>query len=364
MEPRHSPLARYLLAVYWLLVVYGSLYPFSGWRDQGLSPFEFLGAPLPRYFTAFDVAVNLAAYFPLGFLAVLAFVPRLRVALACLAATLLAAATSLGLEALQTYLPDRIPSNLDFALNVAGGLAGALAGLTASDWFVGHRGLRALRHRLFRPGHGVDLGLVLAALWVFSQLNPETLLFGNGDLRDLFHAPPAELYAADTFARVEAGVAGANALAATLFLALLVNAGQPVRLVVLVLIAVAVATRTAAFAILLDPREALTWLTPGASAGLAIGVIAALLSVRLPRSWAVAGCGLALMAATALVNLAPENPYLAQSLAAWPQSHFLNFNGLTRLVSALWPFAAVVYLLAVAGTGTRGGVVVRNPPAR
>jgi hypothetical protein len=62
------------------------------------------------------------------------------------------------------------------------------------------------------------------------------------------------------------------------------------------------------------------------------------------------------MAATALVNLSPANPYLAQALAVWPQGHFLNFNGLTRLVAALWPFAAIVYLLAAAGTSTRAAV--------
>ncbi|NJN40306.1 MAG: hypothetical protein HC807_04865 [Gammaproteobacteria bacterium] len=56
-----------------------------------------------------------------------------------------------------------------------------------------------------------------------------------------------------------------------------------------------------------------------------------------------------LMAATVLVNVAPENPYLANSLQVWRRGHFLNFNGLTRLVSTLWPFAALVYLLLVAG---------------
>ena len=59
--------------------------------------------------------------------------------------------------------------------------------------------------------------------------------------------------------------------------------------------------------------------------------------------------GLLLMAATALVNIAPENPYLANSLQVWRQGHFLNFNGLTRLVSTLWPFVALVYLLLAAG---------------
>jgi hypothetical protein len=54
------------------------------------------------------------------------------------------------------------------------------------------------------------------------------------------------------------------------------------------------------------------------------------------------------MAATVLVNLAPPNPYLADSLKVWQQGHFLNFNGLTRLVSALWPFVALGYLIYLA----------------
>ena len=33
-DPRPSPLARYLLLAYVLLVIYASLHPFSGWRDQ------------------------------------------------------------------------------------------------------------------------------------------------------------------------------------------------------------------------------------------------------------------------------------------------------------------------------------------
>ena len=35
------------------LIVYASLYPFSEWRNQGISPLRFLTAPLPRYWTGF-----------------------------------------------------------------------------------------------------------------------------------------------------------------------------------------------------------------------------------------------------------------------------------------------------------------------
>ena len=58
-------------------------------------------------------------------------------------------------------------------------------------------------------------------------------------------------------------------------------------------------------------------------------------------------------AAPNYVNIAPENPYLAASLAVWRQGHFLNFNGLTRIVSSVWPFCALVVLMLLAGERER-----------
>ena len=124
-SPRPSPLARYLLLAYVLLIVYGSLYPFSGWRDQGVSPFAYLSERLPRYITAFDVLTNLLAYMPLGFLALLALYPHMRGKLAFAAASLAGCALSLAMEALQTYLPSRYSSNLDLATNSLGAFVGA-----------------------------------------------------------------------------------------------------------------------------------------------------------------------------------------------------------------------------------------------
>jgi hypothetical protein len=70
--------------------------------------------------------------------------------------------------------------------------------------------------------------------------------------------------------------------------------------------------------------------------------------MALPRVARLALAAVLVMAATVLVNLAPPNPYLAASLKLWQQGHFLNFNGLTRLVSALWAFAALGYLIILA----------------
>ena len=65
-------LARYLALAWSGLIVYGSLHPFAGWRDTGISPLAFLEGGWPRYWTAFDLAANVAVYLPLGFFLTLA----------------------------------------------------------------------------------------------------------------------------------------------------------------------------------------------------------------------------------------------------------------------------------------------------
>mgnify|MGYP003341933032 CR=1 FL=1 len=96
---RGSPLARTLLAAYLFLVAYASLHPFSSWRGHGGSPFTFLDASWPRYVTGFDLAANVAAYFPLGAFGVLALAPRLRGLAAATVSVLGAAAVGLGAAA-------------------------------------------------------------------------------------------------------------------------------------------------------------------------------------------------------------------------------------------------------------------------
>ena len=66
-----SSFARVSLLIYLLLIVYASWYPFTGWRDVGLSPWAFLSAPLPHYWTLFDVWTNVVGYMPLGLLTAL-----------------------------------------------------------------------------------------------------------------------------------------------------------------------------------------------------------------------------------------------------------------------------------------------------
>jgi len=69
----HRTSAWPLALIYTALIVFASLFPFDGWRAQGIDPLVFLLAPLPPpYWTGFDITVNVAGYAPLGFLLVLA----------------------------------------------------------------------------------------------------------------------------------------------------------------------------------------------------------------------------------------------------------------------------------------------------
>ncbi|HKW37408.1 MAG TPA: VanZ family protein [Burkholderiales bacterium] len=343
-----STLARYLFAACLLLVVYASLHPFSGWRDRGLPTFAFLTASFNRPVPAFDVAVNVLGYVPLGFLAVLAAYPRLRGASGLAFGVACSILLSFVLETLQVYLPARTASNLDILANASGGSLGAIAAVVATGPLMEAGRLQRLRDELFLPGGRVDLGLVLIGLWLFAQLSPETLLFGTGDLRDLFKAPSGKLYPAEVFLRVDAGVACANGLAAGLLAACLVERNQPARGVVLLLIATALAAHSFAFGLLVTPQDVLSWVTPGALYGVAGAIVLLMIAVALPRATQLPLVGLALLAATAIVNLAPPNPYSTATFSLWQQGQYLNFNGLTRLVAIVWPFAAMLYLVLLA----------------
>lgn len=350
---RSSPLARLLLVITLALIVYASLYPLTGWREHGGSPFEFLAMPWPRYTLLFDVVANVAGYALLGLLAVLALRPRLRGAGAVLAAGALGAGLSLLMEAAQSYLPARFPSSLDLLCNAAGACAGALAGLRAAPW---EQPLREWRARALQPGAQADVGLALLGLWLFTQLNPAMLLFGVGDLRDLLQVPAGPARAPELFVAIEAVTAAANLAAVALLVSAIAVPGAPVRAMVVALVVIALAVKTFAFAVILRAQDGFDWLTPGALQGLVAGLAVALLAVGLPRVARLTLAAVLLMAAAVLVNLAPQNPYMAAMLKLWQQGHFLNFNGLTRLLATLWPFAAIGFLIHLAGRRRDNGL--------
>ena len=101
----HKSSAWPLALLYAALIVFASLYPFAGWRDQELVWWAVFTQPLPpQYWTGFDVGSNIAGYLPLGFLLGLGMVrsgwPRGTVLLALGVGS----ALSLGMEVTHTSL--------------------------------------------------------------------------------------------------------------------------------------------------------------------------------------------------------------------------------------------------------------------
>jgi hypothetical protein len=75
------------------------------------------------------------------------------------------------MEAVQTYLPSRVSSNLDFYTNAAGCALGGLIGVLGARKLLDTSHLYRLRQRWF--AQHASQGLVLLALWPLAQIYPQ-----------------------------------------------------------------------------------------------------------------------------------------------------------------------------------------------
>jgi VanZ family protein len=354
-----TPLAWMLAAV----IVYASLYPFSGWRVPGVGTWIFLSLPWPKYWTSFDVVANLLGYLPLGALVFGAAVrtghrTRFAVALGLSAGC----ALSLALEWLQNFLPLRVSSNLDLFLNATGsGLGVALAALL-HKWGALDR-WQAVRERWFIASSAG--GLSLLCLWPLGLLFPTPVPLGLGQvltrLRDTaqewlqgtaleipaapwLHASP-EAVASGLAPGGEFAVTAMGLLAPCLLAFSISKPSWRRSLLVMGLAGAAVVATTLSTALNFGPQHAMAWQTDSTVAAFLAAMLTAVLLAWVPPRAAAALGLMALTALVALVAQAPSDPYFADSLQAWEQGRFIRFHGAAHWVGWLWPYAALVYLL-------------------
>ena len=361
MRPQ-STSAWPLALVYFVLVVYASLYPFGDWRDQGIMPWAFLTAPLPRYWTGFDVASNVLGYMPMGFLLA---VSALRGSMAASGqaalaiAVLSSAALSLTMEMLQSYLPMRVPSNVDLALNIGGAVLGAIVALALDgtgvlDWWS------RFRERWFVPqARGV---LVLLALWPVALLFPAAVPFGLGQVLERLEAALAELLVDTPFlawlpvrdVELQPLVPGAELLCVLLGVltpcllgySIIRTAGRRIVLMLLV-VAAGVAASALSAALSYGPVHAWVWFSVPVKVGVVAAMLLALLLLPLTRRGCTALALLALGVSLSVLNQAPTSAYFAQTLQTWEQGRFIRFHGIVQWIGWLWPYVALVYALAL-----------------
>lgn len=369
---RHRSSASPLALAYAALVLYASLYPFSGWRwPPGQDLLALARLPWTRWTDSFDIASNLLGYLPLGFLICLAARRSgLRAITALLLAALMPATLSYGTEVLQQFLPRRVPAMEDFLMNSSGALAGALLAL------LGHAlGLVGAWHRLRERWFARDSAgaLALLALWPVGLLFPAPLPLGLGQvgerlrewLAHLLVDVPWATAAYTLLATPPPTSAALRPLTESLIVALGLLAPCLVAFSVMTpswrrvaavagALALGLAGMTLSTLLNFGPRHAGAWVAPSALPGLAIGALLALLLALLPRR-VVAGVGLvALTGLVVGVAQAPADPYFAQSLQAWEQGRFVRFHGLAQWVGWLWPYGAMGWLLLRLGAREPG----------
>ena len=354
----HKTSAWPLALVVAALIVFASLFPFIGWRNQGISPGVFLTATLPPpYWTGFDLAINVAGYAPLGFLLALALLRTGRGLLAVPLALGAGAVLSLLLEFLQIYLPQRVPSNLDLVLNMAGAFLGALSAALLEHWGAIDRWSR-FRNRWFAPD--ARGALVLLALWPWALLFPAAEPFGLGQVLERLEGALADVLAGTPFLDWlpvrEAPLQPLSPVAELLCVALgllvpcllvygmVRHIGRRVVLVLLIAVAGVGATALSA-ALSFGPAHAWAWLGMPARVGIWVGLVLAALLLALPQRACAVLLLLVLTIQLGMLNDAPTSAYFAQTLLTWEQGRFIRFYGLGQWLGWLWPYATLVYVL-------------------
>ena len=340
------------------LIIYASLYPFADWRNQGISPLVFLTAPLPKYWTGFDVAINMAGYAPLGFLLTLAGLRSGHIKWAMLLAVCAAALLSLSMETLQSYLPSRIPSNVDLALNTVGALVGAYAAWVLEKLGALGRWSR-VRERWLAPDSRGAMTLLL--LWPVALLFPAAVPMGLGQVFERLETSLTEALAGTPFLvwlpvrdiELQPLVPLAELLCVALGALIPLLLGYSVvrtlwqrAVFALVMLAMGMAVSALSSALSYGPQHAWAWLDAPVQAGISLAAILALVLLPLGRRGASALALLALAIQLSVLNQAPASAYFAQTLQTWEQGRFIRFHGLVQWLGWLWPYAALLYLLA------------------
>lgn len=339
LPSRHRVILLSLLTLgYTLLIVYGTLFPLSGWDWSRGDLSQLIDQGAPRYFPYGDFATNTLVYMPLGFLLTLLLLGHLPLSVAMIGAALAGGMLSFTLEYLQLFLPNRISALPDVVLNTLGTFAGVLLATLVTRQTAMGRQLHVVRQHLFVAGRLADLGVVVIAAWALSQLVLVTPLIARVIHRGhfLFSGAELELGSLDYFTTtvVALNIAGLGLLCSTLLRSRHIGT-----IIFGVMAALVLFTRSA----LVDEQISLTDI---AGAGIGIGLCLACLGLR-TRQAAIFG-GLFLALAVFIAQLQPGAVGVAVPVEFnWvPFQGQLRLAGVANVLEVAWPFAALAYVAA------------------
>jgi VanZ family protein len=338
-------LRTWLAIGYALFIVYASLSPFSGWREQGLDFSEVLAAPLLLTYTAFDAVINLLSYLPFGLLAGLALHARFGAAASVILGLCLGVSLSAGMEYLQMYLPARTSSNMDLLSNGMGALIGVLLAVSVVSWTGLFTRLTRWRSGLFHHGREMDFGLALLVLWMFGQVNPSLPMLGNVFISEVARQPFAALPPVP-FNWWESGAVTLNLLMLGTLLLTLLRAPRNSAIALPAILSMVALVKFVMAAVLLKSWALLLWINSEAVLGMLLGMtlLSALLS--LPRGAAIVSGAAVALAYFVIVNFVFGNntPAAAMSIYHWHYGHLLNYNGLAQTIALVFPLLLLFHL--------------------
>lgn len=355
-----------LIRLLWLAVAgaiaYVSLYPLAGWRLRQPSAFAFLWQGFPRYYSHTDLVSNIAAYVIFGLLFALGWYTRKRPWLVLVLASLAGMLLSLTLESLQSYLPTRVPSLLDFSTNASGAVLGAamgtlLAYFRARAW----NGPIPVIRQWYEQGPAI--GWALLVIWVISQLPTQRLLFSTGNLQawlpealplvaqqlpDFLGGLDGLLPASLRSVHETCVVATMICVLGILVMDLVRSAGWRIGWIA-ALMTIALGLRIASSPAFESAQPLLVWLTSGAQAGLLVGALALYLIGAFRRRTRLVVGGVLVILGLLLVNVSPADPFFqttqSASQDALTPALTPSLRSLIGSLSAFWPLLVLAYFL-------------------
>lgn len=341
-------LRTWLAIGYVLFIVYASLAPFTGWREQGLHFAEVLDMPLRLTYTAFDATANFLSYLPFGLVAGLALRARFGAVTSIIFATCMGVMLSTCMEYLQMYLPARTSSNMDLLSNGAGTLAGALLAMsmTSRTWLVAK--LAYWRHDLFHHRKEADFGLALLALWMFGQVNPSLPMLGNVFISEVARQPFVKL-PPSPFNWWESAAVALNLLMLGTLMLTLLRAKQTIISTLLGVLSAVAAAKFFAAALLLKSWALLLWINTEAMLGMLFGMLLLMAVLRLPRTAAILFGAAVCVIYLTIVNLVLDSitRSAATSVYHWHYGHLLNYNGLAQTITLVFPILLLFHLWSI-----------------
>jgi VanZ family protein len=291
-----------------------SLAPFKGWREP---PPPVMSLLFEWRYSRFDLAANIVAYAPFGFLLTMFFRRRLPAAIAVFAALACSALVSFGVEVAQLYLPGRVSSKVDLLANVAGSAIGAAIAIVVRRGTL----VPSLREKWFVSGNWGDAGIALVALFAICAAKPAVPLFSN-------LAPNASTLAVVTSATI-------NFTAVALFVSLIARSRDKVVPLVIAFLVAIVALKLLATWLLFRYRPA--GLSLESAMGVGYGMVIFLLIFWREKRilpWCVA----ALLAAFAFTQWhLLEFPYHRGDEQQ-------RYQGVTRLIAEWWALIALIHV--------------------